>query len=143
MSKLLIDTNIVLDLLAKREPFYKSAAQVFSLADKHKLKLTVSSLTFANTNYVLTRLKSAKEAREILRKFKILVKILSLNEKIVDLALSDEDFKDFEDGLQYYTAVENNQDFIITRDLRDFKQAKIPVMTAEEYLTSKETSQSS
>ena len=143
MRKLLIDTNIVLDLLAKREPFYKSAAQVFSLADKHKLKLTVSSLTFANTNYVLTRLKSAKEAREILRKFKILVKILSLNEKIVDLALNDEDFKDFEDGLQYYTAVENNQDFIITRDLRDFKQAKIPVMTAEEYLTSKEKSQSS
>ena len=143
MSKLLIDTNIVLDLLAKREPFYKSAAQVFSLADKHKLKLTVSSLTFANTNYVLARLKSAKEAREILRKFKILVKILSLNEKIVDLALNDEDFKDFEDGLQYYTAIENNQDFIITRDLRDFKQAKIPVMTAEEYLTSKEKSQSS
>ncbi len=143
MSKLLIDTNIVLDLLAKREPFYKSAAQVFSLADKHKLKLTVSSLTFANTNYVLTRLKSAKEAREILRKFKILVKILSLNEKIVDLALNDEDFEDFEDGLQYYTAVENNQDIIITRDLRDFKHAKIPVMTAEEYLTSKEKSQSS
>ena len=135
MSKLLIDTNIVLDLLAKREPFYKSAAQVFSLADKHKLKLTVSSLTFANTNYVLARLKSAKEAREILRKFKILVKILSLNEKIVDLALNDEDFKDFEDGLQYYTAIENNQDFIITRDLRDFKQAKIPVMTANDYLS--------
>lgn len=142
MSKLLIDTNIVLDLLAKREPFYKSAAQVFSLADKHKIKLTVSSLTFANTNYVLTRLKSAKEAREILRKFKILVKILSLNEKIVDLALNDEDFKDFEDGLQYYTALENNQDFIITRDLRDFKQAKIPVMTAEEFLTSIEKAQS-
>ena len=143
MSKLLIDTNIVLDLLAKREPFYKSAAQVFSLADKHKLKLSVSSLTFANTNYVLTRLKSAKEAREILRKFKILVKTLSLNEKIVDLALNDEDFKDFEDGLQYYTAVENSQDYIITRDLRDFKQAKIPVMTAEEYLISKEKSPSS
>ncbi|MCP4314020.1 MAG: PIN domain-containing protein [Bacteroidetes bacterium] len=141
MSKLLIDTNIALDLLAKREPFYKSAAQVFSLADKHKIKLTVSSLTFANTNYILTRLKSAKEAREILRKFKILVKILSLNEKIVDLALNDEDFEDFEDGLQYYTAVENNQDIIITRDLRGFKQAKIPIMTAEEYLTSKEKSQ--
>ncbi len=143
MSKLLIDTNIALDLLAKREPFYKSAAQVFSLADKHKLNLSVSSLTFANTNYILTRLKSAKQAREILRKFKILVKILSLNEKIVDLALNDEDFEDFEDGLQYYTAVENNQDIIITRDLRGFKQAKIPVMTAEEYLTSKEKFQSS
>ena len=143
MSKLLIDTNIALDLLAKREPFYKSAAQVFSLADKHKIKLTISSLTFTNTNYVLSRLKSPKEALEILRKFKILVKILSLNEKIVALALNDESFQDFEDGLQYYTAIENNQDIIITRDLRDFKHAKIPVMTAEEYLTSQEKSLSS
>lgn len=136
MSKLLIDTNIVLDLLAKRDPFYGSAAQLFSLADKHKLKLTVSSLTFANTNYVLSRLKSAKEAREILRRFKILVRILSLNDKIVDLSLNDDNFSDFEDGLQYYTAIENNQDIIITRDLKDFKKAKVPVMTAEEYLIS-------
>jgi predicted nucleic acid-binding protein len=136
MSKLLIDTNIVLDLLAKREPFYESAAQVFTLADKQKLKLGVSSITFANTNYVLSRLSSAKEAREILRKFKILVQILELNEKIVELALNDDDFADFEDGLQYYTAVEHNQEVIITRDLKDFKESKIPVMTAEEYLTS-------
>ena len=136
MNKLLIDTNIVLDLLAKRELFHESAAQIFSLADKHKLKLTVSSLTFANTNYVLTRLKSAKEARDILRKFKILVRVLSLSDKIVDLALNDDDFADFEDGLQYYTAIENNQDALITRNLKDFKAAKIPVMTAEEYLVS-------
>ncbi len=136
MSKLLIDTNIVLDLLAKREPFYDSAAQLFSLADKHKLKLTVSSLTFANTNYVLSRLKSSTEARNILRRFKILVRILSLNEKIIDLALNDDKFKDFEDGLHYYTAIENNQDIIITRDLKDFRESKLPVLTAEEYLTS-------
>lgn len=136
MSKLLIDTNIVLDLLAKREPFYNGAAQIFSLADKHKLKLTVSSLTFANTNYVLTSLKSAKEARDILRRFKILVRVLSLNDKIIDLALNDDKFKDFEDGLQYYSAIENNQDMIITRDLKDFKESKLPVMTADEYLTS-------
>jgi predicted nucleic acid-binding protein len=136
MSKLLIDTNIVLDLLAKREPFYISAAQIFSLADKHKLKLTVSSLTFANTNYVLTKLKSAKEARDILRRFKILVRVLSLSDKIIDLALNDEKFKDFEDGLQYYSAIENNQDIIITRNLKDYKESKLPVMAADEYLTS-------
>ena len=136
MSKLLIDTNIVLDLLAKRELFHESAAQIFSLADKNKLKLALSSLTFANTNYVLTRLKTAREARNILRRFKILVPVLSLNDKIVDLALNDDGFGDFEDGLQYYTAIENNQDVLITRDLKDFKAAKIPVMTAEEYLIS-------
>lgn len=136
MSKLLIDTNIVIDLLAKREPFFKSAAQIFSLADKHKIKLTVSSLTFTNTNYVLSRMTSAKDARSILRRFKILVRVLPLNDKIIELALNDENFKDFEDGLQYYTAVENNQDMIITRDLKDFKESKFPVMTANEYLTS-------
>lgn len=143
MSKLLIDTNIVLDLLAKREPFYNGAAQIFSLADKHKLKLTVSSLTFANTNYVLTSLKSAKEARDILRRFKILVRVLSLNDKIMDLALNDDKFKDFEDGLQYYSAIENNQDMIITRDLKDFKESKLPVMTADEYLSSTDKTASS
>ena len=135
MSKLLIDTNIVLDLLAKREPFYDGAAMLFTLADKHKIKLTVSSLTFANTNYVLSKLKSAREAREILRRFKTLVGILNLNDKIIELALNDEGFKDFEDGLQYYTALEHNQNTIITRNLRDFKNSKIPVMTAEEFLS--------
>ena len=135
MSKLLIDTNIVLDLLAKREPFYDGAAMLFTLADKHKIKLTVSSLTFANTNYVLSKLTSAREAREILRRFKTLVGVLNLNDKIIELALNDEGFKDFEDGLQYYTALEHNQNTIITRDLRDFKNSKIPVMTAEEYLS--------
>ena len=135
MSKLLIDTNIVLDLLAKREPFYEGAAMLFTLADKHKIKLTVSSLTFANTNYVLSKLKSAREAREILRRFKTLVGVLNLNDKIIELSLNDEGFKDFEDGLQYYTALEHNQNIIITRNLRDFKNSKIPVMTADEYLS--------
>jgi predicted nucleic acid-binding protein len=136
MSKLLIDTNIVIDLLAKREPFYQSAAQIFSLADQNKLELAISSLTFANTNYVLSRLKSVQEAREILRRFRILVKVLSLNDKIIDLALNDSSFKDMEDGLQYYSAIENGQNIIITRDLQDFKESKIPVMSADEYLIS-------
>ena len=136
MSKILIDTNIVIDLLAKRDPFYKSAARLFSLADKQKLELSISSLTFANTNYVLSRLKTIQEAREILRRFRVLVKVLQLNDKLIDLALNDNNFKDFEDGLQYYTAIENEQDIIITRDLKDFKESKIPVMTADEYLVS-------
>ena len=138
MSKILIDTNIVIDLLARRESFYKSAAQLFSLADKQKLELSISALTFANINYVLSRLKSTQVAREILRRFRVLVKVLPLNDKIIDLALNDSNFKDFDDGLQYYTAIVNEQDVIITRDLKDFKASKIPVMTADEYLISME-----
>ncbi len=134
MSRLLIDTNIVIDLLSKREKFYYEAADLFSRADKKELVLTITSLTFANTNYILTKLKSAKEAREILRKFKVLVELLNLDDKITELALSDESFPDFEDGLQYYSAIENQIDVIITRNKKDFKNSKIPVLSTKEFL---------
>lgn len=137
MNRLLIDTNIVIDLLSKRHEFYDEAADLFSRADRKELELTISSLTFANTNYILTKLKSLKEAREILRKFKVLVELLTLDDKITELALSDDNFPDFEDGLQYYSALENQIDIIITRNKKDFKNSKIPVLTAKEFLARK------
>lgn len=137
MTRILIDTNIVIDLLSMRKKFYDAAANLFSQADKKELTLTISSLTFANTNYVLTKLKSAKEARQILRKFKVLVEILNLDDKITELALSDESFPDFEDGLQYYSAIENQVDIMITRNKKDFKNSKLPVLTAKEFLARK------
>tara|TARA_B100000780_G_scaffold259592_1_gene210753 strand:+ start:1334 stop:1747 length:414 start_codon:yes stop_codon:yes gene_type:complete len=137
MKSLLVDTNIIIDLLAKRDEFYNEAAQLFSLADKKEIKLKISSLSFANTNDILTRIKSAKEAREILRKFKVLVDILNLDDRIIELAISDEKFTDFEDGLQYYSAIENSIDIIITRNKKDFKKSKLPVLTAKEFLADK------
>ncbi|MCB0524014.1 MAG: PIN domain-containing protein [Saprospiraceae bacterium] len=134
MRKLFIDTNIVLDLLAKREPFYEDAAKLFSLADRKKILLIVSSLTFANTNYVLSKLNNSKTARDILSKFKVLVTVADLNDKVIELSLNDDDFSDFEDGLQYYSALENEVDIIITRNLKDFRRSKIPVITAQTYL---------
>lgn len=134
MIKVLVDTNIVIDLLAQRKEFYDEAAKLFSLSDKKEIHLTISSLTFANTNYILSKQRSAKEAREILRKFKVLVEVINLDDKIIELALSDDKFTDFEDGLQYYSALENNVDIILTRNKKDFKNSKIPVLTAKEYL---------
>ena len=136
MKKLFVDTNIVLDLLAKRLPFYTSAALLFSLADKKKIKLSVSALTFANTNYVLSKLKTSEEAQEILRRFRLLVEVVPLTSKIIDLALNNTRFKDFEDSLQYYSASESSCEIIITRNQKDFKSADLPVMSAEEFLNS-------
>jgi len=136
MKKLFIDTNIVIDLLAKREPFYDEAAMLFTLADKQKIRLSVSALTFANTNYILLQSKKPEEAKLILRKLKLIVQVLSLDEKIVGLSLNDNDFKDYEDALQYFTALENGVDAIITRNLKDFQKAKLPVMTASQFLKS-------
>jgi predicted nucleic acid-binding protein len=134
MKKLFIDTNIIIDLLAKRDPFYDEAAMLFTLADKQKIDLSVSALTFANTNYILLQSKRPDEAKLILRKLKLIVQVLCLDEKIVGLSLNDNDFKDYEDALQYFTALENGVDVIITRNLKDFQKAKLPVMTAAQYL---------
>ena len=135
MTKLLVDTNIVIDLLTKRAEFYEEAAVLFSSADKKEVRLAISSLTFANTNYILSKFTTPKQSREILRKFKVLVEILNLDDKIIELALSDDDFPDFEDGLQYYSAIENQIDVIITRNKKDFKNSQISVLTAKEYLS--------
>lgn len=134
MKKLFIDTNIIIDLLAKREPFYDQAAILFTLADKQKIELSVSALTFANTNYILLHSLKPEEAKLILRKLKLIVEVLSLDEKIVGLSLNDNDFVDYEDALQYFTALENGVDMIITRSLKDFRKSKLPVMTAAQFL---------
>ncbi len=136
MKTLYLDTNIVLDLLANREPFYVDSARLFSMADKKEIRLCVSALTFANTNYILLHSKKPEEAKQILRKLKLIVQVLPLDEKIIELALNDTDFKDYEDALQYYTAIENGSDALITRNLRDFRKANIPVLTADQYLQS-------
>lgn len=133
MNKLFIDTNIVLDLLARRAE-YASAAKMFSLGDTAKVELFVSALTFANTNYILRRHLGKEPTIKVLRDLELLVTIIDLSGKIVRLALNDDNFKDFEDGLQYYSALENEMDIIITRNLKDFKHAKIPVLTADQYL---------
>jgi predicted nucleic acid-binding protein len=134
MKRLFVDTNIIIDLLAKREPFYDAAAMLFTLADKQKIRLSVSALTFANTNYILLQSKKPEESRMILRKLNMVVEVLSLDEKIVGLSLNDNDFHDYEDALQYFTALENGIDAIITRNLKDFKKSKLPVMSAAQFL---------
>ena len=134
MKKLFVDTNIIMDLLTERPPFYQPAAKLFMQADKQKVELYASALTFANLNCILTRMYDANKARTALRKLELLVAIQDLTEKITLLSLNDEAFPDFEDGLQYYTALENNMDAIITRNLKDFKASVLPVMTAEAFL---------
>lgn len=133
MEKVFIDTDIALDLLSERQPYYIYAAQLFTLADKGDIKIFVSSLSFSNLNYLLSRQFSSKDARRVLSKFKVLVNVLKVDDKVIELSLNSE-FKDFEDAIQYYTAIENNIETLITRNLKDYKHARISVMTAEDFL---------
>ena len=133
MEHVFVDTNIVIDLLQKRENFYQEAQELFTKADRKKLKLYISALTFANTYYILSKYYSSSEAKKILSKFKVLVEVLPTTDKIIDLALAS-DFNDFEDAIQFYTALESNLHVIITRNKKDFKNNLILVFSAKEFL---------
>ena len=137
MDKIFVDSDIILDLLSARQPHYYAAAELFSLADEGSIKIFVSSLSFSNVNYILSRQYNGDQARKKLLKFKTLVSILSVNEKTIELALASE-FKDFEDAIQYYTAIENDIITLLTRNLKDFRKSEISVLTAEQYLKSLE-----
>lgn len=133
--KVFVDTDIIYDLLAEREPFYQPAAKLFTKADEGKVQIFVSALTIANIHYLLSKHLSESEAKKILRKFRILVQIVALNEKTIDLALNS-DFSDFEDAIQYYCSIENDIEVLITRNLRDYKKAQIVTMTAQDFISS-------
>ncbi len=127
------DTDIILDLLARRTPFYHSAAQVFSLAEENELKVYVSALSFANLHYILRKNLPANKTIETLKTLRKLVAVLPIDDGIIDMVL-DSGLRDFEDAIQYSTALAKRLDCLITRNVRDYPKSSVAVCTAEEFL---------
>ena len=134
MTRVFVDTDLCIDLLSGREPFNKSAEWLFSLADKGKLKIHVSALSFATIDYILQSHYSTTHSRQIIAKFRTLVTVLAVDGKTIDLAIASS-FNDFEDAIQYCCAIENNIVTIITRNVKDYKKASIDVITPETFLS--------
>ncbi|MBU2553872.1 MAG: PIN domain-containing protein [Bacteroidetes bacterium] len=137
-DRIFLDTNVVLDLLGEREPYYNSAAKIATLADKDEIDLIVSALTYSTVYYLLSRAEDKKLVKEKLRKFKVIAETSDLTDKIVDKGLSSK-LSDFEDSLQYYCAIKMDCKILITRNSKDFKESEIPVLTPDEYLNSLRT----
>ncbi len=137
-DKLFLDTNVVIDLLGEREPFYKSAAKLASLADKNRIKLIVSALTYPTVYYILSKFENKKLVKEKIRKFKVIADTSDLTDRVIEKGLASK-FNDFEDSLQYYCAVKSECNVLITRNGKDFKASNIPVLTPDEYLNSLKT----
>ena len=125
----------MLDFLGERKPFYESIAKIATLAEKEKLTLVVSPISFATVNYFLSKFENSKIAIEKLRKFKIISEICSLDAQTIEKGLNSS-FSDFEDALQYFSATESECDLILTRNGKDFKKSLLPVMTPDEFLKS-------
>ena len=134
-NRLFLDTNVMLDLFGEREPFYDSIARIATLADKGEVKLTVSTLSYSIVFYLLSKFEDSKIVKEKLRKFKIISETSDLTDKIIEKGLSSS-FSDFEDALQYHCALKADCNILITRNVKDFKESEMPVMTATEYLKS-------
>lgn len=134
-SRLFIDTNVMLDFLGERALFYEPIAKIATLAEKEKLTMVLSPISFATVNYFLSKYESAQKAREKLRKFKILCEVCTIDEQTIEKALASS-ITDFEDALQYFGATGSECDIIITRNGKDFKKSLLPVMTPKEFLSS-------
>jgi predicted nucleic acid-binding protein len=132
MIKLYIDSDIILDLFLKRND-YDNAAELLTKIDKKKYKGYTTPLAVANIHYIMTKFGGKKKSIKNIRKLRRIISILSIDEEIVDEALLS-DNTDFEDAMQYIASEKNNIDFIITRNKGDFKNSKLPVLNAKEFL---------
>lgn len=132
-QNIFLDTNIVIDFLGERAPFYDSAAKILTLADNKKIRLFTSAITISTAYYVLAKYEGGKTTLDKIRKFKLLCSISVMDDEVVEKA-TNSDFKDFEDAMQYFSALATDCELIITRNEKDFKHALIPILNAESYL---------
>ncbi len=133
MHKIFVDSDVLLDVLARRLPFYNDSAAILTLADRKLIHVYTTPVIIANIFYILRKMKTKVFALESLRKLRIIINILSVTENNIDKALMSK-FNDFEDAIQYFASIENNLEFIITRNKKDYKESKISVCTPGEFL---------
>jgi predicted nucleic acid-binding protein len=119
-AKVFIDTNVMLDLLGEREPYYSDIAKIATLADKGEIAMIASSLSYAIVFYLLSKNESAIKVKEKLRNFKIISEIAQLDDLVIEKGLNS-NFTDFEDALQYNCTLQSECDILITHNQKDFK----------------------
>ena len=127
MKHYFLDTHVVIDYLAEREPFWADAAELMQAGLDGQVRLYVASLSFANIYYTLRRATSAPQARGFVAKLAKLVEIVTVDASVIQQAINSA-FTDFEDGIQYFAAAARPEiELIVTRDLRDFTASTLPV----------------
>ncbi|MBN1999856.1 PIN domain-containing protein, partial [candidate division KSB1 bacterium] len=119
MTDIFVDSDILLDLLLKREPFFLPPATILSLAEQKKLNIYTSPVIITNIYYIIAKLMNKQTALKSIRNILKLVNVAAVDEKVILLAL-ESNFKDFEDSVQYYTAKNSSIQFLLTRNKGDY-----------------------
>ncbi|WP_372947747.1 type II toxin-antitoxin system VapC family toxin [Mariniphaga sp.] len=134
MKRVLVDTDVILDFFFDRKPFSDEAARILALCESGDIAGYVTSVIISNVYYLLRQTARHQKVIEKLNQLISIVEVLITDKEIIKTALSSS-FKDFEDALQNYSAeISGDIDVIITRNIKDFKNSRLGVMTPENYL---------
>ena len=133
MNKYFVDTDVIIDLLAQRQPHFHFSAVLFSLAEMGKYELYTTPTVIVNTFYIIRKQLGNEEAKNAIRKLRLIIHVIDSSGKVIDQALNSS-FSDFEDAVQYYTCINSKISTIITRNLKDYKNANLLVQTPEIFL---------
>ncbi len=128
-----LDTNVVLDVFARRQPFYADSARVWALAERGKVRGLVSALSMTNLYYVVRRLSSRPAAMEMLKAVRGCVELTACDAPVLNQAI-DARFGDFEDAVQYFSARVAGADVLVTRNTGHFSDRDLPAMTPTAFL---------
>jgi len=131
--KIFLDSDVLLDLLLGRELFLEDIKWILELSFSNHYKLYTSSLVIANIHYLIAKTSNSEKAKEKVNKLISFIKVLNVGEKEIRSAI-DSKFKDFEDGIQNYSAISADMKIIVTRNTRDFKSSKLSILTPKEFL---------
>jgi len=134
-NKVFLDTNVIVDALGERAPFNYSAQQILSLNEMGKISVVVSALTFSTTEYVLSKFFPKEIVLTRLRLLKSVCEIVSLDDRILEQSLAGP-LVDFEDCIQYHSAIRAKCDVILTRDERDFTGLSLAIMHPDAFVKS-------
>jgi predicted nucleic acid-binding protein len=138
-DKLFIDSDIILDIALNRQPHFHSSALIVSSIEIKLFDGYTSSVIVSNIYYIIRKIESHKRAIDFISKLRLLIKVLPVDDEVIKKSL-ESNFKDFEDAIQYYTALSNHINYIITRNVRHYTRSEIHVHTPEQYIKMKEIS---
>lgn len=131
--KVLLDTNIIVDIALERQPFFSNSETVLSFVEERQIEAYISASSFGDLYYIIRKEKGRNLALEFLRHIVTLCQIANVDSASINMALTS-NFKDFEDAIQYSTAVNNNLDAIITRNPRDYPVTTPRIITPEQLI---------
>jgi len=136
MSKFLIDSDVLLDFFFDRKPQSTDSAKILALCEAKRVEGYITSVIMSNVYYLLRKTASHQKVISKLRQLLMIVDILRIDKEVILHAMNSK-FKDFEDALQNYAAVNSQHvGLIITRNTKDYKNSEISVMTPENFLKS-------